>query len=249
MAEGLRLREAEDVLHVETSESVAFRLELAGLGSRGLALLVDVAFLVAMIAGELIATLIVTLVLASTVGAFDQTWSLAIFAIVAFVTYHLYFVIGEWRGNGRTWGKKRVGLRTVRDDGSRIGLLDSVIRNLLRAIDSLPGMYGVGMASSLISRKGKRLGDLAAGTVVVRDRGELSLYFDGSKGPPLNALAKEYLERRAGFTPEARYQVATEILAAYGETPGMWDEPTIAGRLADLSGARSAQDESRDTSG
>ncbi len=121
-----------------------------------------------------------------------------------------------------------------------MGFLDSSIRNLVRIVDILPGMYGVGMVSSLVSAKGKRLGDLAAGTVVVRDRGDLDLRFEGEQGPPLATLAKEFLDRRDDLTPEARYQVAVEILAAYGEEPGAWDEPMITGRLADLSGSRTA---------
>lgn len=231
-----RTSSVEDVLRVETPESVAFRLELAGIGSRGLALVLDTAAIVVLVALELLAVLAVTWLLADLAGLFNLAVSLSAFGVLAFLTYWGYFVVGELRDNGRTWGKKRVGLRVVRDDGGRVSLLDSLIRNLVRVADMLPGLYGVGMVSMLVSRHGKRLGDLAAGTVVVRDREDMKLFFDGSEGPPKTALAREFLDRRSGFTPDARYQVSVEILSAMGEEAGSWDEPQVAGRLAQLSG-------------
>jgi hypothetical protein len=127
----------------------------------------------------------------------------------------------------------------VRDDGSRVGVLDSVIRNLLRIVDILPGNYAVGMLCILLNPRHKRVGDMAAGTVVVRDSRELELHFDGGDESRQVALAKDFLSRRASLTPAARFQVGSAVLRAFGEEPDpTWDEPTIAGRLADLSGRR-----------
>ena len=84
-----------------------------------------------------------------------------------------YFLFWETTVNGRSPGKWLVGLRVVRDDGFPIGFRDALVRNLLRAVDLLPWYYTVGLIAMLVSAQGKRLGDVAAGTLVVRlDRPE-----------------------------------------------------------------------------
>jgi uncharacterized RDD family membrane protein YckC len=222
---------------IETPEAVAFRLDLAGIGSRGFAFALDVFVVVLVLAAEFLLMLAVVWALAEFTGFFSM-WVLAVYSVVAFLTMWGYFIYGEVRRDGRTWGKRLTGLRVVRDDGARVGFLDSAIRNLLRLVDWLPAFFGVGMVSMFLSSKGKRVGDYAAGTIVVWDSDEpLALYGEGRE-QPLEAATKEYLDRRVGFSEEARYQVAVSLLAAWGEEPGYWDEPTIAGRLADLSGWR-----------
>jgi uncharacterized RDD family membrane protein YckC len=234
---------AEDLFSVETPESVAFAYELAGLGSRGVALALDMLVIGLLWLGEAALAALVGYVLFTALPreVFDAAlaWIAGVTAVVAFATMWVYFVLGEVARNGRTWGKSRVGLRVVRDDGSRVGVLDSVIRNLLRVIDMLPGNYAVGMLCILLNKKHKRVGDMAAGTVVVRDAGELSLDFVGGEDSRRIALAREFLDRRAGLTPEARMQVGVAVLRTFGEEPDpVWDEPTLAGRVADLSGWR-----------
>jgi hypothetical protein len=165
-------------------------------------------------------------------------WLAGAALVVWFATYWGYFIAGEvWR-NGRTWGKRRMGIRVVRDDGSRVGAGDAVVRNLLRIIDLLPGNYAVGMFCVLFSKRNKRVGDMAAGTVVVRDTGEDDLVFEGGVEPRI-LLAREFLDRRASLTPAARMQVGIDVLRTLGEGPKPhWDEPTLAGRIADLCGWR-----------
>lgn len=233
---------AEELFSVETPESVAFAYELAGLGSRGVAFALDMLLLLGIWLGEAgLAVLVWLAVVAATPAAGDTValWIGGVTIIVAFATLWAYFVIGEVARNGRTWGKSRMGLRVVRDDGSRVGALDSVIRNLLRVVDMLPGNYAIGMLCILLNAKHKRVGDMAAGTVVVRDNRELELHFDGGDESKQVTLAKDFLRRRPGLSPGARVQVGTAVLQAFGEEPDpAWDEPTIAGRLADLSGWR-----------
>jgi uncharacterized RDD family membrane protein YckC len=229
------------LLAVETPESVAFAYELAGIGSRGLALTLDMLAITLLVAGEFAIATGVFFALNAFIsgdGAVLAAWVFGGTGIIAFATYWGYFVYGEVFRNGRTWGKGRMGLRVVRDDGSRVGVLDSIIRNLLRLVDMLPGNYLIGMACVIFSPRNKRLGDMAAGTVVVRDSGEIDTRFDSGEASKQVALARDFLDRRSGLTPEARYQVGVAILATFGEEPGVWDEPTVAGRLADLSGWR-----------
>jgi len=233
---------ATELFSVETPESVAFAYELAGLGSRGVAFALDILLLALVWLGEAALAGLAWLIasrLAPDTAATAAIWIVSITLVVAFASLWAYFVVSEVARGGRTWGKSRMGLRVVRDDGSRVGVLDSVIRNLLRVVDMLPGNYAVGMLCILLNSKNKRVGDMAAGTVVVRDGTELSLTFDGGGESRQVVLARDFLRRRAGLTPGARVQVGTAILQAFGEEPDpAWGEPTIAGRLADLSGWR-----------
>lgn len=230
-----------DLLTVETPESVAFAYELAGLGSRGLALILDTLLLSGVVLGEAaLFGLAGWAIFAArpSAAAVATPWMIGALIVVAFSTYWGYFVLSELLRNGRTWGKRMMRVRVVRDDGSRLTLGDSLTRNLLRAVDSLPGSYAVGMFCVLFTSRNKRLGDMAAGTVVVRDTGDEALTLSPGADPRV-LLAREYLERRARLTPEARTQVGVEVLAAFGEEPGEgWDETVVAGRIADLAGTR-----------
>jgi uncharacterized RDD family membrane protein YckC len=231
-----------DLLTVETPESVAFAYRLAGLGSRGFALILDTAMVTLIGLGEGLVAGAVYLALnsaSSRLGATAVPWVGGALLVVIFLTAWGYFIVGEVFGNGRTWGKRWMGLRVVRDDGSRVRAGDSVIRNLLRLADVLPGNYAVGMFAILFTRQHKRLGDLAAGTVVIRDETQELRLDDGGEDERV-LLAREFLDRRPGLSSDgARWQVGTAVLATFGEEPAPgWDEPTLAGRIADLSGWR-----------
>lgn len=233
-----------DRLTVETPESVAFAYDLAGLGSRGVALALDMLMILLLALGELAAGAAVFGIAAlarvpSSVLLRFLPWAVGVVLLLWFVTYWGYFIFGEVTRNGRTWGKRRLGIRVVRDDGSRVAVLDSIIRNLMRLVDMLPGNYAVGMIAILLSNRNKRLGDMAAGTVVVRDSGELRLSFETEGLPENVVLARDFLERRSTMTGDARVQVGTAVLRTFGEEPDPgWDEPTLAGRIADVSGLR-----------
>jgi uncharacterized RDD family membrane protein YckC len=234
-----------DVLTVETPESVAFAYELAGLGSRGLALSLDSLAIVGivLVEGGVLAAIAWAISAISTRAAGSGApWLLGAFVVLAFLTSWGYFIVGEGLRGGRTWGKKRLGIRVVRDDGSRARIGDAIIRNLLRLVDALPGSYAIGMFAILFTRRNKRLGDMAAGTVVIRDTGDEDLTFLGGGVPPAILLAREFLDRRPHLTEPARWQVGVEVLRALGEDPEpTWDEPLVAGRIADLSGWRQLQ--------
>jgi len=231
-----------DIMSIETPESVAFAYELAGAGSRGAALIVDTLLIALVIAAEIGTAIVLGMALDRIGLDIAGVWITGIVIVVAFVTYWGYYIWGEAFRGGRTPGKRWLGIRVVRDDGSRVGAADSAIRTALRLVDMLPGYYGIGLVAMLVSGRSKRLGDMVAGTVVVRDSGELSLHFAAGSQSRRDALAAEYLDRRASLRPAARYQVGVEVLATYGEEPGTWDEPTIAGRVADLAGVRAGVD-------
>lgn len=229
-----------DLLSVETPESVAFAYRLAGLGSRGFALILDTlvigffGILEGLVAGGIYLVLDGS---APDTAASAAPWLIGTYIVALFITYWGYFIFGDVFSNGRTLGKLWMGLRVVRDDGSRVRAGDSVIRNLLRLADILPGNYAVGMFAILFTRQHKRLGDMAAGTVVIRDETQELRLDDGGVDERV-LLAREYLERRAGMSSDAaRWQVGVAVLATFGEVPQpTWTEPVLAGRIAQLCG-------------
>ena len=228
-------------LTVETPESVAVTYRLAGLGSRGAAALIDTGLLATLVIAEFVVGGLVVLGLTRLIGPQAGPlipWVIGAVIVAMFVTYWGYFIIGEVTADGRTPGKRIMGIRVVRDDGGRVGVFDSIIRNVVRAIDLLPGTYAVGIVSILLSADGKRLGDIAAGTAVIEDAGDLERVPFAVESDERVSLVADYLERRDSFTPEARYQVAVALLALWAEEPGALDEPHLAGRLADLAGLR-----------
>jgi uncharacterized RDD family membrane protein YckC len=171
---------------VRSPEQVALFLPVAGPTTRILAYAIDAAVLltvqIAILIGLLfgLPALFQTLFepfanwLRNTGGSPKEPISGAIMLIVAviyalqFVVELGYFVFAEWVTGGQSIGKRLLGLRVVQDGGFPLETRQSIVRNLLRAVDSLPWSYVVGLVAVIVSRDGKRLGDLAAGTVVVR---------------------------------------------------------------------------------
>jgi uncharacterized RDD family membrane protein YckC len=148
----------EDRMAIATPEGVEVELVLAGIGSRFIAGGID--FVIQ------ICTLLAVAVLLHVAGSAGA----AVTAVVFFCVIFFYDVLFEVLGGGRTPGKRWTGLRVVRSGGSPITFVRSALRNILRIIDILPGFYAVGMTVIFISARNQRIGDLAAGTHVVRDR-------------------------------------------------------------------------------
>src|SRR5215510_11634669 len=95
--------------------------------------------------------------------------------LASFVLFWGYYIFFEMLWNGQTPGKRWVGLRVIRTDGTPITLSESFIRNLTRLVDFLPAAYGIGIISMFLDKQSRRLGDLAAGTLVVHDRAPISI--------------------------------------------------------------------------
>jgi uncharacterized RDD family membrane protein YckC len=153
------------ILHeVLTTEKVPFTYRVAGLGSRYLAWLVD--FLALFILG-LLGWLFSSVLEIGRAGL-----GLAIFRLWIFLLVWGYFLLFEWLWDGQTPGKRLLGIRVIRRNGTSVGFAGSALRNIVRVVDHLPVLYAFGFAVSASNRKNLRLGDLAADTLVVHlDRG------------------------------------------------------------------------------
>lgn len=220
-------------LHVETPEHVAVGYRLADLGSRFTALLIDAGIIGGWLVGlwlgiPWLLNLVIRVPSSLLVG-----WGLGALTIAAFLLSWGYFVYFEAFRDGQTPGKRYLGIRVVHDGGYPLTLQGAAIRNLLRAIDSQPAFtWLIGGASMLIHPATKRLGDLAAGTVVVREQSAVPVPEesgeDGAQlGPPrlqeaeFSALSG-YVTRRQGLTPELRGRIAGK-LALHLEPHGHWN--------------------------
>ena len=149
-------------LVIRTPENVAFEHELAAVGTRAMAWSIDILAIVGLI-------LVVSLLVGNFLSGLGGL-GLAIHFVLIFVIQWGYGAVLEWAFNGKTLGKAILGLRTVSDRGLRITFLEAAIRNLVRAVDFLPMLYAVGGVTALLDPRSRRLGDLAAGTVVVHER-------------------------------------------------------------------------------
>jgi uncharacterized RDD family membrane protein YckC len=209
----------EDRLAIATPEGVEVELTLAGIGSRFIAGTIDVVI-------EILLLLACALLLSQVgnVGA-------AVFAVVYFGVIFFYDVLFEVLGGGKTPGKRWTGLRVVRSGGHPITFVRSALRNILRIVDILPVFYGIGMLSIFITGQNQRIGDLAAGTHVVRDRhgdrsrGEAPPHLRAfDPGPAADwdvsgvsnadvATVRAFLERRETLEPRARGEIAKDLAA------------------------------------
>jgi len=149
------------VYRVETPESATFEFELAGLGTRFAAWAVD--FCIVLFIS--LVGLAVSACFLPFLGAGPVMFAL----VFGFAAFELYPIVMEFR-DGATIGKRIVGIHVISHDGLPIDLGQAVIRNLVRAVDFLTPLYLFGGTVSLMNRHHRRLGDLAAGTVVVRKR-------------------------------------------------------------------------------
>lgn len=161
---------------IETPENVAFAYDIAGIGSRFLATLVD-----SLIQGTIFAGLLIVFALIELTGAASVlppavvTLAPLVLLLALFLVEFGYFLLFEMITNGQTPGKQLLGLRVIKENGYPLSPLDSIIRNLVRIIDFFPVAYGVGLSVMFCNDRARRLGDFAAGTVVVKIRDDLKL--------------------------------------------------------------------------
>jgi uncharacterized RDD family membrane protein YckC len=171
----------DEQLTISTPEQVAFHYEMAGIGSRFMAALIDylivgTAILLVICAYSMLASAsLAASISGDDSGALGLNIIQAVLVVVIFLIFWGYFALFELVWNGQTPGKRAGKLRVIRRDGQPIHAGEAMVRNLVRIVDFLPGFYGIGLVTMFIDKDARRLGDLAAGTIVVREGEQIRL--------------------------------------------------------------------------
>ena len=217
-------------LEVRTPESIAFSYELAGVGSRFLALAVDftiqIALLLLLIWGLIAASGTSHTTYTMRLGSRDHlvtSIAIAIVIAVVFLIFFGYFILFEALWGGQTQGKRMLGIRVVRDGGYTLDLMASAIRNLIRVGEMALGFYAISAVVAVFSPQNKRIGDLAAGTIVIREsRMESPEKMLRAVAEPVYAatayvsgeersIIRRFLERRTDLVPQRRAALASQL--------------------------------------
>lgn len=207
-----------------TPEQVAIQYELAGVGSRAMAAIVDATlefFLYALL--WVIPAVLIDLQILPPLNEWNGTRAgmIAIAALI-FAYYALlwsYYVFFETLWNGETPGKRWMGLRVIKDGGYPVDFRSVVIRNLIRALDTLPILYGLGMFMVTYHQRYQRLGDMAAGTLVVRhSREERSRFANPGNAQVLRLLDTSVLSQMSRLTRE-EYRMVQRFLERRNDLP------------------------------
>ena len=175
----------DDRYRIETPEQIGLEYDIAGLGTRFLAALVDSIILwVAIAAFFCVGTFGLSSLAEAFTGEGDTGLVVALALLILFVFFVFwgYYMLFETIWHGQTPGKRWTGLRVIQEGGYPIGFSHAAIRNIVRLIDFLPVYYVVGATVMLIDKRSRRLGDLLAGTIVVRERKEVTLESLGTGG-------------------------------------------------------------------
>ena len=204
---------------LETPERVDLTVDLAGVGSRTLAFLIDWTLLMAVT----LFSFLVFGIIAPATGAF----AVVLVVVVLFVLWWFYFALFEIAWDGQTPGKRLLGLRVRKTGGYPIGWSEALIRNFLRIlIDLFAFWIPVGLLVMIATRRSQRIGDLAAGTVVVREgrpgmdqlddlgvTGDTKTYSDGGLDLATEEyeLIREFLIRSAVIDPGSAGRIRTGL--------------------------------------
>lgn len=219
---------------VDTPENIQLEFELAGLASRFLAYLMDALIQLAILLILFYALTIAAVALSSFVPEEARDFLPVAAILLIFLLYEGYFVFLETYWRGQSIGKRILGLRVVKDGGQPIRFTDAFIRNIMRFADMLPPIwfyptYGIGCAVLMSNRLHKRIGDFAAGTIVVREkriRGfehvralqihpdmlrQIRMPFTGSLTNDDLYVVREFFYRKNTFPPDVRLKLAESI--------------------------------------
>ena len=231
--------DSTDQLRIDTPEQIALELPLAGIGSRFLGLAIDtlIQTVVYLIVGFIF---LFTLPVGSSVFTFvPRLLGPALAVFVLFAIYWGYFAFFETVWKGQTPGKRYAGIRVIKESGRPINAFEAIGRNLMRAVDGLPGIYGVGLVCMMCNRQSRRLGDFVAGTVVVHEkatedvRPSWNTSDQGVTGAPglVQVTADElvlietYLHRRWDLDKYVRINTAIQIADRIKAKTGLQPQP------------------------
>lgn len=218
---------------VTTPERVSVELPVAGIGFRALAYGIDLALLFGV---GLVVYFGYSFVGPSAIDVFEGLTGLerAGAVLALFVMIWGYWTGLEVLWRGQTLGKRLMRIRVVRFDGAPVGPFESAVRNLLRVIDFMPLWYAVGLITMLIDRRHRRLGDIVAGTILVREEDfDLGRYLETrpQAARTLDAgeleLVTSYLSRMTSLDLDARLKLGRGLCTRLGADAKDFTEPQV----------------------
>ncbi|HEV8160016.1 MAG TPA: RDD family protein [Pyrinomonadaceae bacterium] len=226
--------ETEEILIIETPERVHLAFALASIGNRFLAVAIDhfiQYFAIFVVAWAFISLLgIKDFASEESPAQFFQEmpkWTVAVLIIVLFLIFSGYFVLFEWLWNGQTPGKRLLKLRVIREDGRPITLWEALARNLLRIFDAVPGfvlpVYSVGLITIFMNKRDQRIGDMFAGTVVIRERTDEAPTFQETFSNPISDAAFRRVQTRTNFQADVNSITESEIGVVENFLRRRWD--------------------------
>jgi uncharacterized RDD family membrane protein YckC len=226
--------ETEETLIIETPERVPLEFALASIGNRFLAVAIDhfiqymtiilVAWFFMSIAGYTSSDVTNA---PERLLAEAPKWTIAILIIVLFLIFAGYFIVFEWLWNGQTPGKRLLKLRVIRDDGRPVTLWEAIARNLLRICDAVPGfiipVYSIGLIAIFLSNRDQRVGDIFAGTVVIRERTDEAPTFAETFANPMRDIAFTRVQPKANVQANVAMLSEKEVEVVESFLRRRWD--------------------------
>ena len=217
----------EEVLVIETPERVPLHFALASIGNRFLACAIDHALQAAVLLLIFLSGLFIANATSSTLErAVDSApkWVLAVTILLLFLTFACYFAFFEWLWSGQTPGKRWMKLRVIREDGRPITFWEASVRNLLRTMDMMPGIfYSIGLICVFLNGRDQRVGDMVAGTVVVREREAEAPPFAQVFASPVSDPALRRSFKPVDFTANVNSLTESEIQVVETFLRRRWD--------------------------
>jgi uncharacterized RDD family membrane protein YckC len=215
----------EDILVIETPERVPLHFALASIGNRFIACAIDHA-----IQGLALALIAIAAVVLASFPIIERglsgapKWVYAVMILLLFLIFSGYFAFFEWIWSGQTPGKRWLKLRVIREDGRPITFWEASVRNLLRSFDMMPmPFYSIGLISVFSSTRDQRVGDMVAGTVVVREREEEAPAFAQVFATPVSDPALRRSFKPVEFTASLSSLTESEIQVVETFLRRRWD--------------------------
>ncbi|PYS83301.1 MAG: hypothetical protein DMF67_09650 [Acidobacteria bacterium] len=215
----------DETLVIETPERVPLHFALASIGNRFLACAFDHFLQVVVI----LAVILLFAWLGNAAGLYERVkdapkWLLAVAVVLLFLVWSGYFALFEWAWNGQTPGKRWLRLRVIREDGRPVTFWEAAARNLVRIFDMEPfPFYSIGLVAVFVSSRDQRVGDMVAGTVVVREREAQAPSFDQVFSAPTSDAALRRSFKPVPFTANVQALAEAEIEVVEAFLRRRWD--------------------------
>lgn len=226
--------ETEETLIIETPERVPLAFALASIGNRFLAVAIDhfIQYFAIFVAAWVFLSAANYDIVNAEKSPLEfvqemSKWTIALMIVVLFLIFAGYFIFFEWLWNGQTPGKRLLKLRVIREDGRPITLWEAMARNLLRIFDAVPGfilpVYSIGLITIFMSARDQRIGDMFAGTVVIRERVDEAPTFAETFSNPIADAAFRRVQKPVVFQANINSITESEIEVAESFLRRRWD--------------------------